>query len=128
MNKLVDQYDNIYHCSIGKKLVDSDYSGLTEEIKSSHKVAKFTVGDKVRITNYKKFFNKSYTECWSRKIFVIDSVLKTSPWTYKTKSLNGVKLIVSFYWKELLLSYYAEPDNPIRDKVKAVLDLTNDAI
>ena len=55
MNKLVDQYDNMYHCSIGKKLVDSNYSGLTEEIKSSHKVAKFTIGDKVRITNYKNF-------------------------------------------------------------------------
>ena len=26
------------------------------------------------------------------------------------------------------MSYYAEPDSPIKDKVKAVLDLTNDAI
>ena len=37
LNKLVDKYDNTYHRSIGKKAVDADYSGLTEEIDSSHK-------------------------------------------------------------------------------------------
>ena len=30
-------------------------------------------------------------------MFVIDSVIKTNPWTYKNKDLNGVKIIGSFY-------------------------------
>ena len=45
------------------------------------------------------------TENWSnKKIFVIDSVLKTKPWTYKVKDLNRETIIGSFYEKELLLN------------------------
>ena len=35
-------------------------------------------------------------------ILIIDSVLKTNPWTYKIKDLKGEKIIGSFYEKELL--------------------------
>ena len=35
-----------------------------------------------------KSFSKGYTENWLRDIFVIDSVLKTNPWTYKIKNLQ----------------------------------------
>ena len=63
-------------------------------------------------------------------ILIIDSVLKTNPWTYKIKDLKGEKIIGSFYEKELLrrilwTSYYSEPDIHIRDKVKVELDLSN---
>ena len=58
----------------------------------------------------KKFFSKDYTKNWSRETFVINSVSKTNPWTYKTKDFNGERI---------------EPDNHIRDKVKVVLDLSN---
>ena len=37
-------------------------------------------------------------------MFIINSGLKTNPWTYKLKDLNGEKIIISFYEKELLLS------------------------
>ena len=33
LNKLVDEYINISHHSVGKKLIDADYSALSEEIK-----------------------------------------------------------------------------------------------
>ena len=49
-------------------------------------------------------FSKGYTENWSREIFIIDSVLKSNPWTYKIKYLNREKTIGSFYEKELLRS------------------------
>ena len=66
----------------------------------------------MRITKYKNIFNKGYTGNWSREIFVIDSVLKTNPWTRKIKDLNGEKVIGSFYEKELLdLSNYATKKN-----------------
>ena len=42
-------------------------------------------------------FSKGYTENWSRKIFVIDSVLKTNPWTQKIKDLNREKTVRIFY-------------------------------
>ena len=56
------------------------------------------------ITKHKKIFCKSYTENWTREIFVIDSALKINPWTYKIKYLKGEKTIVSFYEKELMSS------------------------
>ena len=37
LNKLVYEYNNNYHHSIGKKAVDSDYSAFTEEIESNLK-------------------------------------------------------------------------------------------
>ena len=94
------------------------------------KILKFKVKDRVRFAKYKNIFSKGYTEHWSREIFNIDSVLKTNLWTYKTKYLNGEKIIGSFYEKELLrnklyMSYYPESDSRIRDKVKVVLDLSN---
>ena len=41
MNKLVDQYNNTYHCSIGKIPMDADCSALNEDIESSCKAPKF---------------------------------------------------------------------------------------
>ena len=67
------------------------------------KAPKFKVSDIVRITQYKNIFSKGYTKNSSREIFLINSVLKTNPWTYKIKDLNGEKVIGSFYEKELLL-------------------------
>ena len=107
LNKLVDEYNNTnntYHRSVGKKHVDADYSSLTEKIETNPKALKFKTGDRVRITKYKNTFGKRYTENWSREIFAIDSMLKTNPWTYKIKDLNGAKIIGSFYEKELLVS------------------------
>ena len=39
-----------------------------------------------------------------KKIFDIDSVLKTNPWTDKIEDLKGQKILRSFYEKELSLS------------------------
>ena len=113
LNKLVDQYNNTYHRSINKRPFKSDYSALTENIESNPKTPKFKVNDGVRITKYKYIFSKSYTENWLREIFIIDSVLKTNPSTYKIKNLNGEKIIGRFYEKEVLrsilwMSYYPE--------------------
>ena len=45
----------------------------------------------MRIIKYKNVFIKDYTENWSREIFIIDSVLKTNPWSYEIKDLNEEK-------------------------------------
>ena len=48
---------------------------------------------------YKNIFSKAYSENWSREIFIIDSVLKTNPWIWKIKYLNGEKIIGNFHEK-----------------------------
>ena len=88
LNKLEDQYNNTYHHSINKKPISANYSAVIEKIEKNPKAHKFKVNDRVRITKYKNIFTKGYTENWSREIFIIDSVLKTNPWTYKIKDLN----------------------------------------
>ena len=81
LNKLVDQYNNNCHYFINKKPINADYSAFTGKIVTNPKDPKFKVNDRV-----------------------IDSVLKTNPWTYKLKDLNGVKIVRNFYEKELLSS------------------------
>ena len=85
LNKKVGQYINTYRHSINKKPNNADCSAFTEKIETNPEILKFKVNDRVRITKYKNFFSKGYTENWSREIFIIDSVLKTNPWTYKLK-------------------------------------------
>ena len=79
MNKLVDQYNNIYHHSINEKCVNADDSALIEKIETNPKAPKFKVNDRVRITKYKNIFSRGCIENWWRKIFVIDSISKTNP-------------------------------------------------
>ena len=78
---------------------------------------------RVIIRKLKTFLVKITPKIAQKKIFLIHSVLKTSPWTYKIKDGNIETIIRRFYEKELLLSNYPEPNNHIRDKVKVVLDL-----
>ena len=102
LNKLVDQYDNTYHHSVGKKPINADYSALTEKVETNPKAPMFKVNDRVRITKYKNTFSKGYTENWSREMFIIDFVLKTNLWTYKIKNLKEEKITGSFCEKESL--------------------------
>ena len=97
LNKLVDQYSNNYRHSINKKPINADYFALTEKIETNPKSPKLKVNDRVRITKYKNIFSKSYTENWSKEIFIIDSVLKANPWTYKINCLNGEKIVEFCY-------------------------------
>ena len=54
----------------------------------------------MRITKYKNIFSKSNTKNCSRETLV----LKTNPWKYKSKELNGEKILGGYYKNELLLS------------------------
>ena len=77
---------------------------MTEKIETTPKVPTFKVNDRVRINKSKNIFSKDYTEYWSREIFIIGSVLKVNPWTYKINDLNRAKSIGRFYEKVLLRS------------------------
>ena len=77
---------------------------MTEKTETNLKGLKFKVGERVRITNDKNILSKDYTKNRAGEISVINYVLKTTPWTYKIKNLNGEIIIGSFYEVELLLS------------------------
>ena len=84
LNKLIDEYNNSYHRSIGKKPIGINYSALSKKIETNPRAPKFKVGGRVRITKNKNIFSKGYTKNSSKEIFVIDSVLKTNPWMHKS--------------------------------------------
>ena len=74
--------------------------GDMEEISSK---PKFKIGDKVRISKYKrKVFDKGYTPNFSEEIFTVDEIQYTNPITYKIKDLNNEEIQGSFYEPELL--------------------------
>ena len=84
LNELVDQCNNPYHHYIDKKnLLILIILLWLKKNETTPKASKFKFYDRVRIIKYKNIFSKGYTENWSLEIFIIDSVLKTNPWTYK---------------------------------------------
>ena len=63
---------------------------------------KFKIGDKVRISKYKrKVFDKGYTPNWTEEIFMIDKIIPTKPVTYNIVDLMGEPITGSFYEQEL---------------------------
>ena len=68
---------------------------------SNEKDPKFKVGDHVRISKYKKFFAKGYTQNWSEEVFVVSKIKNTVPRTYVISDLNRESITGSFYEKEL---------------------------
>ena len=63
---------------------------------------KFAIGDKVRISKYKrKVFDKGYTPNWTEELFVINKVIPTKPVTFSIVDLTGKEIKGSFYEQEL---------------------------
>lgn len=108
---LVEEYNNTKHRSIGmtpvkaskKKNESIVFLKLYGDVTTSLAVPKFKVGDRVRISKYKRnVFDKGYTPNWTEEIFVVETVVYTDPITYKLKDLSGEEVQGSFYEQELL--------------------------
>ena len=111
LDKLLDDYNNKKHSSIkmspteaskkvNEKQVFANLYG--DEIYMKPGKPKFSIGDKVRISKYKrKVFDKGYTSNWTEEVFVIDKINLTKPVTYNIVDLLGEKVEGSFYGKEL---------------------------
>ena len=109
--KLLKQYNDTKHSSIKMSPVEASlkknqgivYFNLYGDMEPSSAKPKFKVGDRVRISKYKrKTFDKGYTENWSEEMFTIDEIQHTNPITYKLKDLNNEEIQGSFYEPELL--------------------------
>ena len=99
LDKLVDDYNNRKHSSIkmtpteaSKKRNEKQvFANLYEdEIFLKPGKPKFSIGDKVRLSKYKRrVFDKGYTPNWTEVVFVIDKVNLTKPVTYNVVDLLG---------------------------------------
>ena len=102
LDDIVEKYNGTINKSIGMKPKDVKNDNKAEYIEESNeKSARFSVGDRVRISQFKNIFAKGYAPNWSNEIFVISKVKNTVPWTYELKNLNGEEIIGSFYDREL---------------------------
>ena len=108
--KLVKQYNNTKHSSIKmtpteaskKKNEGVVYFNLYGNMETSRQKPKFKVGDKVRISKYKRpVFDKGYTANWTEEVFTVDKIQYTNPITYRLKDLSGEEISGSFYEQEM---------------------------
>lgn len=63
---------------------------------------KYSIGDFVRISKYKKIFEKGYTPNYTTEIFKIVQVNKKYPITYLLEDYQGQPILGQFYEPELL--------------------------
>ena len=109
--KILKQYNNTKHSSINMTPIEASkkknegivYFNLYGDMEISKQKPKFEVGDKVRISKYKrKVFDKGYTPNWTEEVFTIDKIQYPNPITYKLKDLNNEEIQGLFYELELL--------------------------
>ena len=105
LSSLINEYNNKKHNST--KLSPNDlYFNKKITKKNKEKTLfpiyyDFKIGDKVRISKFKRKFEKGYTPNWTEEIFIIYSINMTNPVTYLIKDLNNVPIKGSFYKQEL---------------------------
>ena len=102
LDDIVNKYNNTKHNTIKMKPKDVKYDNKRVYIDDYNKKdSRFNVGDRVRISKFKNIFAKEYTPNWSRKIFIVNKINDTVPYTYNLKDLNDEEIIGSFYDREL---------------------------
>lgn len=108
IKNIVKKYNNNYHRTIKmspiqvnadneKKLLSTVYNNIKVA-----GVAKYKVGEHVRISKYKHVFEKGYTPNWTTEIFTIRKVVITNPVTYLLKDYQFNDVKGGFYEVELL--------------------------
>ena len=111
IDELLKNYNSSFHRSVQMSPVAASditnthqvFANLySDEIYKQVKKPKFRIGDKVRISKYKrKLFGKGFTPNWTEEIFVINQILNTKPVTYRVVDLQGETVTGSFYEPEL---------------------------
>lgn len=126
LDKLVDEYNNTKHTTIGmtpKEASKPEHERFLLETVYWNKnnrqrgVAKFKVGDAVRISRKSHIFNRGYTPQFSVEVFFVSSVNNKIPITYLLRdfkhevSCTPLKVVAvdQQNQKELLISIFIFP-------------------
>ena len=107
IDKLANEYNNKYYRTIkmtpvkASKKINENKIKQIHNLENTNKIAKFKIGDHVRISLNKNIFEKSYETNWTKEIFVIYDIKYTNVPYYYLKDLNDEKLDGTFYEQEL---------------------------
>ena len=72
------------------------YFNIIRKQNKSRTSIKYKKGDKVRISKYKRHFEKGYTPNWTEEMFTIDKINMTNPVTYQVRDLNNENFLAPF--------------------------------
>ena len=79
---VVNKYNNTAHRTIKTKAIDVTAKSCAEYNEDFNKKdPKFKIGDRVRISKYKNIFAKGYSPNCLEKVFVVNEIKNTVPWT-----------------------------------------------
>lgn len=108
LQDVLDEYNHSYHRTIKMEPAEVNlqnesklrnmYANLEQPTTTN---PKFKIGDRVRITIKKDVFANKYRRNWTREIFTVSKILKTSPVTYRITDRSGEEILGSFYEQEL---------------------------
>lgn len=107
---LLRKYNNTVHRTIKMKPIDVNKNNEKEvllrinkqkQLTFNKKPPKFKIGDRVRISKYKKVFAKGYLPNWTNELFTVYNVKSTVPRTYILKDDKGNVLEGGFYEQEI---------------------------
>lgn len=104
--QITKSYNSSYHRTIKMAPIDVKKSHEKELLERVYpdeyaKKRKLKVGDHVRITKYRKTFEKEYTPGWTTEVFKIKEILSTVPVTYILKDLTNEDIDGGFYFEEI---------------------------
>lgn len=120
---LVNGYNKAFHRSIQESpeavstFNEIEISQHLYNNKKKKEVSKIKINDLVRINKSKRTFEKGYLPNWTKELFKIIRINKTSPITYVLEDLDGERIQGSFYGHEV----QSIKDNDIYD-IESVLD------
>ena len=101
LDDVVNEYNNTKHNTIKMKPKDVRNDNKSVNIdEHNEESARYNLGDRVRISNFKNIFAKGYTPDWSREIFIVNKINDAVPYTCNLKDLNEEEIIGSFYDRE----------------------------
>ena len=112
LDQMVKNYNDKVHSTIKMtpKQASKDinrgkvYFNIISKQNKSRTSIKYKKGDKIRISKYKRHFEKGYTPNWTEEIFTIDKINMTNPVTYQVRDLYNKNIFDSFYTRELSLA------------------------
>lgn len=87
-----------------------------DRVYSPRRMAKFRVGDHVRLSKRRAVFDKSYTPNWSTAVFTVRKIqYNTDPITYLLKSYYNEDILGSVYEEEL--QHVMNPNEYLIEKI-----------
>ena len=107
---IVRGYNNSFHSAIQMKPSEvnpENENSVWESLYGHHSMKEQTVGEKyrtggkVRISKYKRIFDKGYLPNWTREIFTIAKRLDGNPTMYYLKDDGGEEIKGGFYKEEI---------------------------